>query len=425
MRTNNAPAKKDWTPALAPNLELVDSERAQLMRTDEDARILLFRQTYLKGLTDYEWELLNAEATARDLSIIHKEIAAIKFGSTLTIFPTIHGYYKLAAQSGRLEGMETLWSGDGVHWLEAWIFDKPPAAAKCSVWLKGKARPFVGVVTFNERKRMYQPSKWINGEKVNVGEPTLMEQWRDQPARMLGKCAEAAALRMSGLVGSIEPAALDFDPYDAPNAASYASVVDVDQAPAGNPRTIANANAHRAAAAIGTGDAHTIVRETVLAANPDLRSTSQASADELNAAAAIIDLAGERAPDVIDAEPGVVDPESGETEYGPEFEWAAIVDSVLSAQQSTESLAELRKAAGAEAWKWAEMIRHPRLSGNLAQKYVDLGEKACGAGNREQFLEAFQARKDARSVEGAAGERKYAEVQQAAMPRAFASDSGK
>jgi hypothetical protein len=427
MAQQNSNQKRDYVPAHAPNLALVDSDRAQLMREDESARILLFRQTYLKTLTDPEWELLYAEASARGLSVLHKEIDAIKFGGQLAIFPTIHGMYKLANRTGEIDGMTTQWSGDGMHWRDAWVDTAPPAAARCTIYKRGSSRPIVGVATWNDRARFFTPTRWDESTQRRVptgAEPTLMEQWKEQPARMLGKCAEAAALRMTGLLGDIDPRMLSLAPYG--DRESTATVVEEDL-PLVDPRAIANRNAHRAAgAALGPGaDAHALVRETVVAQNPDIASVSQATAEELNTAAAIIDVAGTAAPLAFDPDGNMVDVATGELIPTDEEEWRATVAAVLEAEQTTESLTELRTAAGTDPKKWATMIAHPKLSGALADRYVNLAVKACGEATRPQMVDALERRQATKSVVDAAGVAKTQAAQSSMAGMARARDYAK
>lgn len=92
---------------------------------------------------------------------------------------TIQGLRVIAQQSRfGVGGCRIQWSGDGEKWLDVWLSNENPAAARCEMRRGDGAGPFVAVVTWRERAQPKSAS------------------WRNQGAHMLGKCAEAAALRM-------------------------------------------------------------------------------------------------------------------------------------------------------------------------------------------------------------------------------------
>jgi phage recombination protein Bet len=108
----------------------------------------------------------------------------------LTIQTGIDGFRLVASRADRrtgepsaYEGREgPLWCGrDGV-WTDVWTADTHPYAAKVGVYKRGFRQPLWATVHYSE----YVQTK-------RDGTPT--EMWRDKPATMLSKCAEAAALR--------------------------------------------------------------------------------------------------------------------------------------------------------------------------------------------------------------------------------------
>lgn len=95
---------------------------------------------------------------------------------------------------------DTLWCGDDGHWRDVWLKDGHPSASKVTVFRAGQ--PFSAVALFSE----------YAGTKKGGG---LSSMWATKGAMMLGKCAEALALRkafpqdLSGVYSADEMAAAD------------------------------------------------------------------------------------------------------------------------------------------------------------------------------------------------------------------------
>ena len=101
-----------------------------------------------------------------------------------TIQAGIDGLRVIAERTGRYEGRTPIsWCGaDGV-WRDVWL-DKntPPTAARCGVYKQGFREPTVAVALFSE---------YVSTNKE--GDPVAL--WASKPAHMIGKVAEALALR--------------------------------------------------------------------------------------------------------------------------------------------------------------------------------------------------------------------------------------
>lgn len=129
-----------------------------------------------------------------------RQIYMIRRDGKQTIQTSIDGLRLIAARVVERTGEKfgyspTYWCGDDGVWRDVWLSPQPPAAARVSVLRNGE--PFPAVVLFSEfvqRKR--------------DGAVTAM--WKTKAAFMLGKCAEAAALRkafpqeLSGIYSSEE-----------------------------------------------------------------------------------------------------------------------------------------------------------------------------------------------------------------------------
>lgn len=95
----------------------------------------------------------------------------------------IDGLRLIAQRSGVYGGsLEAEWCGVGGVWRDVWMANEPPAAARFRVIRKDWSEPAVGVARWAE---------YVQTKKD--GNPTQM--WASKPSLMLGKCAEALALR--------------------------------------------------------------------------------------------------------------------------------------------------------------------------------------------------------------------------------------
>jgi phage recombination protein Bet len=97
----------------------------------------------------------------------------------------IDGFRLVAHRAARRDGVtlayaDTLWCGPDGVWRDAWLWERPPLAAKVAVQRGGE--PFPAVATLGEYAARY-PS----GD--------LYPMWARMPATMIAKCAEALALR--------------------------------------------------------------------------------------------------------------------------------------------------------------------------------------------------------------------------------------
>lgn len=138
-------------------------------------------------------EAFLAHCQRTGLDPIARQIYAIERGGKWGIQMSIDGARLVAERSKEYEGQTPVqWTADGVTWVDVWLDEsKPPAAARVGVYRTRFREPLYAVATF---------------KAYSAGGP----MWTKMPALMLGKCAEALALRkafpqdLSGLYTSEE-----------------------------------------------------------------------------------------------------------------------------------------------------------------------------------------------------------------------------
>lgn len=148
----------------------------------------LIKDTYAKGASDAEFTLFVETAKYRGLDIMKRQICLIGYWdgkASKNIFQpvvTIEGQRSKAEASGLYRGQTMpMWCGRDGKWVDVWLEDGPPAAAKIGVYREGFAEPIWAVARFDS----YAAKK--------DGKPIAM--WAKMPDVMIAKCAESLALR--------------------------------------------------------------------------------------------------------------------------------------------------------------------------------------------------------------------------------------
>ena len=105
-----------------------------------------------------------------------RQIYMIPRGGKYTIQASIDGLRLVANRSGNYGGQDTQWCGEDGKWVDVWLSDKPPVAARAAVYYKDSPHPVYAVAKFSS---------------YNAGSAI----WQKMPDLMIAKCAEALALR--------------------------------------------------------------------------------------------------------------------------------------------------------------------------------------------------------------------------------------
>lgn len=158
--------------------ELVTTENKSPWTQEQ---VNLITRTVAKGATPDELKLFLYTASRTGLDPLTKQIHFVKRKDQMTIQTGIDGYRAIAERTGTLAGIE-----DVIYDVE----DKPrPNKATVTVWrlINGEKVPFTASARWGEYVMTY-----YDKEK---GQMVTGQMWQKMPYLMLGKCAEALALR--------------------------------------------------------------------------------------------------------------------------------------------------------------------------------------------------------------------------------------
>jgi len=138
----------------------------------------LIKRTIAVGATNDELALFIQQCNRTGLDPFARQIYAIKRQGKMTVQVSIDGFRLIAERTGKYAGQTApQWCGPDGVWVDVWLANTAPAAARVGVMRHDFQQPTYGIATFREYSQQASP------------------MWMKMPATMLAKCAEALALR--------------------------------------------------------------------------------------------------------------------------------------------------------------------------------------------------------------------------------------
>jgi phage recombination protein Bet len=162
--------------------QLTTTLGSQLQNFQKDLseqQLQVLKSTLCKDASDVEMQLFSQICKRTGLDPFARQIYMVKRQGQVTFQTSIDGFRIIAERSGVYAGQEDVvyFDREGNKY-EIWTKEEPPYAARAGVIKKGFTHPIRAIAIYHE----YKPAQ---GDFM----------WKKMPSLMIGKCAEALALR--------------------------------------------------------------------------------------------------------------------------------------------------------------------------------------------------------------------------------------
>lgn len=164
----------------------------QTQWTDEQMAVLRHMST--ERATKADLDVFLHRCQQLELDPFAGQIHLVEYGGKPTIQVGIHGLESTSRTTADRAGVDIewedpAWCGPDGQWVDVWLSEEPPTAARAVLLRDGKRYPQVCLYReFVGMKKVYRDKKWTGEWEVN-------SMWAGKPAHMLNKCARAGALR--------------------------------------------------------------------------------------------------------------------------------------------------------------------------------------------------------------------------------------
>lgn len=199
---------------ISPGVELLPKERVEYLAETYSlttSQVVVVRNAICVGATDAELEFFLATCRRVALDPFARQIWFVKRPQRVTDDrgndqwidvgrpeTGIDGYRTIAERTGDYAGQSPMqWCGEDGKWLDVWLKNTPPAAAKATILRRSFTEPLVNIAVFSEFCPVFRNGK-------------TPQMWQKMPANQIAKCAEAGGFRrafprdLSGLVTDTE-----------------------------------------------------------------------------------------------------------------------------------------------------------------------------------------------------------------------------
>jgi len=171
----------------------MDDNRVPAVVNFTDDQIALITRTVAKGATKDELELFLYQCRRTGLDPLARQIHFVKrrrwdedsgaYIEVGTIQTGIDGYRVIAERSGKYQGqIGPEWCGVDGQWVNVWLKDDPPTAAR------------VGIVRSDFKDIIWGVAKYSSYCQMKK-DGTPVKMWKKMSDSQLAKCAEALGLR--------------------------------------------------------------------------------------------------------------------------------------------------------------------------------------------------------------------------------------